>query len=163
MNITFSGSDKYEIKRQAQGPAHRKSKNGNRLLSHGLFPEGRLPPEGISLLAARRNPEAPVALPAHEQLQETEVQFVAALAHLQVAQEGQAQEGQVPHGVQDLVAHALFRKPQAPGVQDPSLIEDYGVIQGAAPGQAPLLQELDLLEKSEGAGRGDFAHEVLGA
>ncbi len=50
------------------------------------------------------------------------------LSHLQVPQQRQTQEGHIPHRVQDLVAHALFREAQAPGIQDLPVIQHHRVV-----------------------------------
>ncbi len=54
------------------------------------------------------------------------MEIVAAPAHFQAAVQRQAQQGQVSHHVQNLVAHALIREAEALGVQNHGIIQDHG-------------------------------------
>ena len=65
---------------------------------------------------------------------------------------GSADERQVPHGVEDLVADELVLEAQLV-VEDARLADHDGVLEAAAEGEAALAQELDLAQEAEGAGR----------
>lgn len=70
---------------------------------------------------------------------------MTAPAYLQPPYNGMAQKGQIAQRVQDLMTHELLREPQAIGIQDAGVIQDYGVVQGTASGQSPGLEELNFL------------------
>ena len=76
-----------------------------------------------------------------------------------VADDRMADEGEIAHDVQDLVAHELVLEPQ--GVQDARIADDDGVLERSAERQAALPQPLHFLQEAEGAGRGDVLGEAL--
>ena len=86
---------------------------------------------------------------------------MARLDALIAAQQGRAEHIQVADGVQRLVLDELALHPQPAGVQDLVAVDDHGVLQRTATGQAGATQGLYLMGEAEGAGGHDLVAEGL--
>ncbi len=90
------------------------------------------------------------------------VKGMAGLVGDNMPQNGNSQQSKISDTIQNLVTDELIRIPKAARIQNSLFSHDNGVIQGSAPGQAKTFQILNLLQKTEGSGRGDFLLEYPG-
>ena len=78
-----------------------------------------------------------------------------------MTQHGHAEQGKVTEGIEEFVAYELVFKTQPLFVEDAVFVDDNGVFQGTALGQAVAFHIFDLMQESEGPGRGDLPGEGL--
>jgi hypothetical protein len=88
-------------------------------------------------------------------------QSVTAGIQLDSPPQGTAQQGEVTHGVHELVPYRLIAEARAAGIDDSSAVEDQHVGHSGAPGKARPAQHLGLVQKAERPGRGESAQELV--
>lgn len=88
------------------------------------------------------------------------VKVVPGFVEYQMTQNRHAEQSKITNGVQDLVPDKFIRVSQAPFIEDPVLVNNHRIIEGAAFGQPEKLHIFNFMKESEGSGITDLFNKI---
>src|SRR5439155_826924 len=105
-----------------------------------------------AVLLIQRRRELPRIVRAEDLAHELLVQRVPRLQRCESPEDGHAEQREIPHRVENLVADELVRIAQPFGVEDVEIVDHDGVLQRAAAGEPGGVQPFDVALEPERAG-----------